>query len=880
MAPDPIDTLAAIDQLDVSFERREALTKAVQTGRIADLPWATLREPLELPEGLLIDDRYRLEERIGSGGFGGVFRCEDQLTSRTVAVKVLDHFAPWVSRRMLQEIAVLRRLDLPGVVGFLDEGDLDGRPYVVMPFMAGTPFPGTDHDGGWDALGPRILALAEAVARVHGAGVVHRDLKPDNVLWTDGRPVLIDFGLATAEQLVFEEDHDLAGSPAYLAPEQYLGDEPTEQSDLFSLGVLIYECLSGELPFAGTGALDVITQLLSKEPEPLAERCDAPRAVAKLVHRLLAKDPEDRPRSAAHVVRALRAVVPLPDGMPRVEDASQAEDFEPLFTGPEMLFQLRSDPAQVLFDRTGGDASVAAHSLACWVRAGVAKLEDGTLTLPRGVVDRMMAGMAVDPCRGDASLTGLDPELQRLWVVVDALEPWATVARLAAVLETDEEAVGEGLSALVQEGLVAFVSEAAGWRAVRTPQRPDGAHARRLHDLLLEHVPRDSSAYLRHLVQSGRMDEVPASSVRVARARHAEGQHLEAWVAAREGLTAERRLGQHGADTLVLATLLALEGNLSQELDVVALEARRRGQQDIERLCRFARALQRGEAHRNGLQGVDVSAFPELRDWPHVLMGYLLKWAELEDFQAWLEDVEPRIDPYEARFLRSVVEERLGNLHRSAELCDSAVRPGARGPKTASRRLMAATRWCLVGRLDRALAQLDAADEELRLIRSPRLTLNAQGMRRAWLYRSGRPVQPSAEWFEALQRLPRAATPNWLMLEAAIAWRAGAVELLPAYDERVQSVRDARLVSAWFMDALRAVVEQRPDETLVERAFHPDAHYYVRAQLCAAHAMAGGSVSDEVKRSVHSWLDGWDYPGETRMDLFSPNEIRRALEGA
>ncbi len=841
MASDLSHTLRGIDKLDVSFERRAAMTKAVCTGRLQDLPWAAYRPPLDVPDGLLLDERYRLG-------------------------------AP-------------RRLDLPCVVGFLDEGDLQDRPYVVMPYMKGEPFPGTDHDGSWHALGPRLLSLAEALARVHAIGVLHRDIKPDNVLWTDGRPVLIDFGLAVAEQLVFEEDEELSGSPAYLAPEQYLGEQPTEQSDLYAFGVLMYETLCGEMPFAGDKALDVITQLLTQEPDPLVDRCEVPAKVAELVHQLLAKEPADRPKSALQVVTTLRAHVPLPDGLPAGEHAATPTDLETWFAGPEMLHHLRSDPAQILWRRTGGDPEVVRQCLASWLRAGVARIDaNGGIAMGRDVADRMMSGMTVDPCRGDgAGAEGLDVDLQRLWMVVDALDPWATEHRLAAVLDREVADVLQGLETLRERELVTRVPEdgqAEGWLAVRTPPRPDGAHARRLHDLVADQVPPEANAYLSHLIRAGRMDDVPEASLRVARARRAEGRHLQAWLAAREGLAAERRLGLDSREALVLAVELTLEGSMGQELEVVALAARRRGEMDLAGLCTFARTLHLGTAERSGLDHVDVSRFPELKDWPHSLTGYLLQFGDLEEHRAWLAEVAPKLDVHEARFLQSRLESRNENPLRSAELVEASINPTLRGPQAVSRRLGAVAGWLDVGRFERAATLLTVAQAELRSIRSGALSAHATNLARSHRYRSGLPIGPSPEFVEALEHLQSLPfTSHMLLLEAAIAWRHGEEELAMAYTSQVQSVAHLRTGPAWLADAIVAVIRRNPDESLVERAMSARASVVMRAQMCAAQVLAGGTLGDDVRRRVHSEIKGFQYPSDARLEWLTPQEIQDATEG-
>lgn len=119
----PAEAMRTFDLLGVSLDRREAMTDAIRSGRLRELPWASPHVALDIPLGTVVDERYRLDRVIGAGGMGAVFEGHDHLSGRRVAVKVLSQVSPRVSLRMLQEIAVLRRLDLPCVVGFLDEGE-------------------------------------------------------------------------------------------------------------------------------------------------------------------------------------------------------------------------------------------------------------------------------------------------------------------------------------------------------------------------------------------------------------------------------------------------------------------------------------------------------------------------------------------------------------------------------------------------------------------------------------------------------------------------------------------------------------------------------------------------------------------------------------
>ena len=141
--------------------------------------------------------RYQLLELVGRGSGGEVYRAHDPVEGRDVAVKRFRMEGEGIRGRVRREVAALRLLDLPGVVRILDDGEADGDPFVIMELVEGKPFPGALAELSWETVKGRTLALLEILARVHDAGVVHRDVKPSNVLVrADGRPVLLDFGLA------------------------------------------------------------------------------------------------------------------------------------------------------------------------------------------------------------------------------------------------------------------------------------------------------------------------------------------------------------------------------------------------------------------------------------------------------------------------------------------------------------------------------------------------------------------------------------------------------------------------------------------------------------------------------------------------------------
>ncbi|MEZ4299014.1 MAG: serine/threonine-protein kinase [Polyangiaceae bacterium] len=194
-------------------------------------------------------DRYRLLRVLGRGGHGEVWEAEDRLTSTLVAVKLLRSSGVEPAR-VRREVSALRLLRIPGVVQMLDEGVDGDTAFVVMERVQGDPFPGHERRA-WADLAPAATSLLETLSRVHQIGVVHRDLKPQNVLVDpQGRATILDFGLSLGASLgqALSEEGSVAGTPDYLSPEQLLGTQVTPATDLYSLGVMLFEALSGRLP--------------------------------------------------------------------------------------------------------------------------------------------------------------------------------------------------------------------------------------------------------------------------------------------------------------------------------------------------------------------------------------------------------------------------------------------------------------------------------------------------------------------------------------------------------------------------------------------------------------------------------------------------------
>ncbi|MFI6930022.1 serine/threonine-protein kinase [Streptomyces sp. NPDC050287] len=259
----------------------------------------------------LIAGRYRLLGKLGHGGMGTVWRAKDETVDREVAVKeprVPDHLPEreqaTAFERMRREARAAARLDHPAVVNVHDVAVVDGRPWIVMELVRGRSLGDALQEGTLGAreaakIGLEVLGALEAA---HAAGILHRDVKPDNVLLgRHDRVVLTDFGIAQIEgETNLTDTGGFVGSPEYIAPERVLGQRPGPASDLWSLGVVLYATTEGVSPFRRTNTPATLQSVLNATPAPPAS---APGPLADAINGLLQKDPARRPNAAQ--VRAL-----------------------------------------------------------------------------------------------------------------------------------------------------------------------------------------------------------------------------------------------------------------------------------------------------------------------------------------------------------------------------------------------------------------------------------------------------------------------------------------------------------------------------------------------------------------------------------------------
>jgi len=259
-------------------------------------------------QGVSLGGRYLLQEQIGQGGVGTVWRGFDSVLERPVAVKVLNSegLRPEGRARMLAEARAIARLDHPNIVSVYDAGESNGSPFIVMELVEGQNL----HDRPPGDLREAVQVARQvcaALEHAHAQGIVHRDLKPENVvIGRDGIARLMDFGIARLVASRVTQEGHIVGTVFYLAPEQALGQEFDGRADLYSLGVMLYELTTGELPFTHDDPVAVISQHLHAVPVPPRARNETiPPALNKLILALMSKDPAARPGSAAEVGRSL-----------------------------------------------------------------------------------------------------------------------------------------------------------------------------------------------------------------------------------------------------------------------------------------------------------------------------------------------------------------------------------------------------------------------------------------------------------------------------------------------------------------------------------------------------------------------------------------------
>jgi serine/threonine-protein kinase len=289
--------------------------------------------------GRTLAARYRMLRKLGAGGMAVVYLARHVMIERLSAIKVLRQdlgMNPAHRERFYREARAVNRINHPNIVEITDFGEDAGLVFLVMEYVEGESLQSALRRGrlGWRHAAEVGQQVASALARAHELGVVHRDLKPENILLVDGRHgegpsvKLTDFGIAKvvdAPTITFNEQR--LGTPGFLAPEYIEGEPAGPLCDLYALGVVMYEMLTGALPYETRSAAELLAATLRPERvKPSARVGDIPAALEELVMRMIAREPRDRPRDAFAVQDALAQVLLQPgpaSSMPPVEDAAE-----------------------------------------------------------------------------------------------------------------------------------------------------------------------------------------------------------------------------------------------------------------------------------------------------------------------------------------------------------------------------------------------------------------------------------------------------------------------------------------------------------------------------------------------------------------------------
>jgi serine/threonine protein kinase/Tol biopolymer transport system component len=300
---------------------------------------------------------YRIEEKLGEGGMGVVYRAFDTHLDRSVAIKILRADAATSAdrkRRFLQEAKAASALNHPNIIHVYDISSSDGTDYIAMEFVAGKTL---DQLIGKSGLPVKdVLSysaqIADALARAHAAGIVHRDLKPANIMvGEDGRVKLLDFGLAKLTEVTVDsdgatatikqdlpqtEEGSILGTVAYMSPEQAEGKKVDARSDIFSFGSVLYEMATGRRPFEGATKISTLSAILHKEPPPPGEIApNLPPELEKIISRCMRKDPDRRSQHAVDIKLALEELKE-DSASGRISSASKVSDRTPARSVPRV----------------------------------------------------------------------------------------------------------------------------------------------------------------------------------------------------------------------------------------------------------------------------------------------------------------------------------------------------------------------------------------------------------------------------------------------------------------------------------------------------------------------------------------------------------------
>ena len=347
----------------------------------------------------LFDNRYLIQRKLGSGGMADVYLAEDQELGRPVALKLLNERHAndeQFVERFRREAQSAAGLNHPNIVSIFDRGQAEGTYYIAMEFLDGRTLKELLIRNGPTPIPIAIdyaRQILSALAFAHRNGIVHRDIKPHNiVVGSDGRLKVTDFGIARSGASQMTEAGSIVGTAQYLSPEQARGAPVDPRSDLYSLGIVLYEMLTGEVPFTGDAPVEIAMKHLSAIPDPPSKlRPEVPHDLDAVVMRALAKDPDQRYASAEEMDADLDRIARGLGVSPRTEEAMTQ-----VISGTAIA----AAPTMVARPRTG-------HSAACAAGLPAAR---ALLQLRGAAASALAVAVAARPARGrDRSRRRLPP---------------------------------------------------------------------------------------------------------------------------------------------------------------------------------------------------------------------------------------------------------------------------------------------------------------------------------------------------------------------------------------------------------------------------------------------------------------------------------------
>ncbi|MBK9261654.1 MAG: serine/threonine protein kinase [Polyangiaceae bacterium] len=860
-----------------------------------------------------IAGRYVLRSVIGRGGHGEVWEADDTLTQTLVAVKLLRSDVGVEPARVRREVSALRLLRIPGVVQMLDEGIDGGRPFLVMERISGSPFPGTP-EKTWSSIAGPTLALLETLDRVHTAGVVHRDIKPGNVLVDEhGRPTLLDFGLSLGPSLARDSasDDHILGTPDYLAPEQIVGDTITPATDLYAIGVMLYEALSGRLPHEADD-FQTLMRLRLTEPSPRLSDIapDVPVAITNTIDSLLVRAPKERPQSARDLIDRLR------DRTARAIPSIEVVSLEPwpearlreLFIGPDRIFHLCEDAAQELYARSQGLPSRIWGELAAWERAGLAQKVGPKWMVSREALDRLAAGRVALPLppvvSTEAARAPVPQHLEELAIWVELSWPHTNIEDLSRITDRPQSGIEADMEELVECGAVVRLADGramAQGRAARLSRR-NTERRRSAHRAIAKALPRGAEGRLFHLIasQSEREatdpSEIVAETLALAEPLVLQGRLGRATALLSDGLLAARQGAAQNIDwgeSRLLGWLveLAIADGSPRALDAVLYELCRvtnatAETEALERLVRAALAMRTtgGDRAISLVDSIAPFSNPDLERTRQQVRVHSARRCSLEQEQSVLEEAERWArdagERAQTRFSGWLgrLRYREGRFDEAAELHAKAAVGEPWTTERVASHLNCASALIEAFRFDEAVVVADEARRLSAECRHAYCEARAEWLTRTARYRRGDSLDVDEEFVELAAKTGVVDLEALASLtEAAIAWRCGDMERMVVLARRTEQ-RWTAMSNTWgalFARTLAiAAIGATPEEwhALADAALKipvPGAGVQMLGLLCKCRPDASVELLPamlELRSSIPEYF--WRF----RMDVMSVDE--------